>query len=334
MKYFFSGCIIALVAMIATPVHADSNANDTTVVVNSEEIALTGVFDHAGAAGDADNSVTSLTFTGGFLANQIRVSGDLQEIAGATFGSEADIIFTSPPPLGALTGISHTWQNPLGGTFTGPLSYDAASDLLPDFAGGIDPNGTWDIEFIDTFDDAAGADSQSSNVVVTFEEVTGGIEDFDGDFSLGSLAGGGTVTNNGEFAVGGVFDLYEITLTEDGLLDIFTEADPDGFVGANADTEIAIFAADGTLVATNDDGGPGGGLFSGLTEIDLAAGTYEIAVASFNSAFADGFDVTPGAGTGDYALSVSLAATAVPEPTSLGILGLVVGGILLRRRRS
>ena len=86
-------------------------------------------------------------------------------------------------------------------------------------------------------------------------------------------------------------------------------------------------------MTTDDDGADTGA--QGESQIDLfvgdiPAGTYYLAVGTFNTVFNDNFDVTSdSADTGT--IVVNGISTAVPEPTSLALLGL--GGLALIRRR-
>jgi hypothetical protein len=110
-------------------------------------------------------------------------------------------------------------------------------------------------------------------------------------------------------------------------LDI-TTAFQNVYTGLSLDSEIALFDSSGVLLGENDDDI---GLYSGLYGLNLTAGTYTVAVGGWDTTFADGFSVTPGATTGDYRLSLSF--TAVPEPSTIGILGLVALGFGAKRRR-
>jgi hypothetical protein len=111
--------------------------------------------------------------------------------------------------------------------------------------------------------------------------------------------------------------------------------------GSSFDTEIALYSAAGTLLATNDDFG--GNLWSEVTST-LAAGDYYVIVGGFNSVFNNGA-ASAGTATGNFALSVngnsaasgSLAAGdfasfsfTVPTPGALALLG---AGLLVGRRR-
>ena len=108
--------------------------------------------------------------------------------------------------------------------------------------------------------------------------------------------------------------------------------DPAGGTFVN-DTELGLYDANGLLVTTDDDGADTGA--QGESQIDLfvgdiPAGTYYLAVGTFNTVFNDNFDVTSdSADTGT--IVVNGISTAVPEPTSLALLGL--GGLALIRRR-
>lgn len=116
-------------------------------------------------------------------------------------------------------------------------------------------------------------------------------------------------------------------------------------LGSIADTEIAIYTANGTLLALNDDNG-GGGLWSLINANLSGSGTFYLVVSGFNSEFGNGF-ATAGTATGGFVLNVdgnevasgTLAAGdmnvytfTIPSPASAALLGL--GGLVgLRRRR-
>ena len=244
-------------------------------------------------------------------------------IISTTFANEADIQIREGP------SNSFDWQNPGTVVFTS-FDYDSSQELTGDFAGGVDPGvGPWEVEFFDTFDDGPGADSQSINVEMTFEERLA-ITDSNGVFSLGSLNVGGTKDSVGEFALPNLYDLYTITLNEAGLFTFFTGADPNGFVGKDVDTEIAIFDSAGDLVAENDDISDDI-IYSGIFDLSLAAGDYTLAVTAWDATFADGFAVNPGPDTGDYIVNASLVS--IPEPGSLAFLGFGGLGLFAFRRR-
>ena len=111
------------------------------------------------------------------------------------------------------------------------------------------------------------------------------------------------------------------------------------------DTEIGLYNANGGLVAANDDSGAGGApnnflsllsfgqtapsrtylapvtnslqTATGQTGATLAAGTYYIAVTSFNAGFASPFTVTtPGANAGPLTLSIRTNSSLPTPPTA------------------
>ncbi len=110
--------------------------------------------------------------------------------------------------------------------------------------------------------------------------------------------------------------------------------------GSSFDTELAVYTADGTLIATNDDAV---GLQSAISGV-FGAGSFFVIVGGFNSAFADGAAVG-GTATGSFLLNSAggvqtgtLAAgqlavfsfTTVPAPATAAAFGL---GLLAAGRR-
>lgn len=323
--------LVAIVLALPGLALADSNASGGSIV-NSESIFIgAGPFDHAGPLGTAGNATALVTgWTGGFNATHLRMTGTATSVNAETWASEIAFKVTDASDFGG-TGFDVDWLN---SNFTSEQTYVTTNyngaQLL---ATTIDPGAFvfgLDVQFYDTFDDA-GIDAVSTDVTITFEELTE-LVDTDGNFDLGTLSLGDEADSVGEFALEGLFDLYTVSVTSDGLLTIETGPDANGFTGVDLDSEIALFDSAGVLLTENDDGGSGGGLYSGIIDFEVTAGDYTIAVAGFNSTFGDGFSVTPGTAIGDYALSV---AFAIPEPSSFTILGigcLVMTGV--RRRKN
>ncbi len=151
----------------------------------------------------------------------------------------------------------------------------------------------------------------------------------------------------------GPFDYYRVTLAGGGTLTLDIDySDGWDHDGLALDTKLAVWSADGTLLAVDDDdprpwGFPGPDADPGSFDItdpwlqltDLAAGSYVIGVA-YSGADADaggwlaGGEIPAG---GMYELNVSIAAAGtVPEPMpalawAAGLFALVVARA--RRRR-
>ena len=145
-------------------------------------------------------------------------------------------------------------------------------------------------------------------------------------------------------------DYFKFTTLGAGAIVADITSDP---VETNFDTKIYVFAADGSLVATNDDKGdltawiPGdltgliGGEWNSRIETGiLPPGTYYVAV-SFSASFADnagnvyagGFGGGDNPPLGSYTLNLSTTAL-VPGPAPLLLAALLApaGWVLLRRR--
>ena len=320
-KLLLSSCAILSLSLTAGIAQADSNAVlGTGAVTNSETVNLTGTFDHGGLAGDPLNSVATIapgTFAGNFNVNQVNITADASSVNAATWLSEVQFGITDA----GGTGFGVVNADPTQ-TYTGPVPITATGTT----SGAFTSQDSWSLEFFDAFDDdAATVDSITENVTVEFQEVDL-TTDVAGLFGLDLSSG--SASSVGEFVFGGLLDTYDFTLTSAGVFNAFTSADPSGFTGADADTELFLVDSTGAVLASNDDTV---GLFSDTGIVNLAAGDYSLIVGAFNTIDNGDGTFTAGGGTGDYGLTASF--TAVPEPSSLAILGIFGIGLFSRRRR-
>jgi hypothetical protein len=129
------------------------------------------------------------------------------------------------------------------------------------------------------------------------------------------------------------------------FIDITNSGSTPGGTGTSVDSELGLFACDGTLVATDDDDAEGlvpalsfgsgsalqmgtGGVWSNGRDGRLPAGEYYVSVSLFNSTFANGFSVTStstNANGVNCTLSLTMGtATAMADPAGtidLGVMG-------------
>jgi hypothetical protein len=142
---------------------------------------------------------------------------------------------------------------------------------------------------------------------------------------LGDLTSGGTLNGSGNVDATTTIGWYKFNLRFDATIasgfNLKIETSPAGL----GDTEIGLFRADGTLVASDDDDSPNG-LYSllsfgasgcqsgGAATLDgnLPAGEYYLAVVDYNAVFADSFSVTPGTDAGGYAFTIVAGTGDVP----------------------
>lgn len=149
-------------------------------------------------------------------------------------------------------------------------------------------------------------------------------------------------------------DLYQIRITDIAGFTASTIG------GASFDTQLFLFAADGTGITENDDSGGLQSLINsdGLIGSGSTPGIYYLAVSRFNNdprgtdtLAMFGFTTWPGSGdqrmpsstaalaswsgtsstAGDYRIELTGAEYSVPAPASLALLGL--GGLAAARRR-
>ena len=168
--------------------------------------------------------------------------------------------------------------------------------------------------------------------VDTFESFDDGIADSTWENVDFSLSGTPNIVDLGDFVLGSSF-LFDTegstTLT---------------------DTELGGYQADGIFISSDDDGGTGA-----LSSLDLRAlgvGDYYLVMGDFNVTFADFAARALGLQGGDFNINLnggSIAAgtlnagdlfavefsviSAVPEPSSIALIGLVGLGFCMRRRR-
>ncbi len=309
---------------------ADSNATGGSVLASQSVSLGAGPFNHDNPFGTSGslNSVVNVSFTGGFIANQVRLAGTLNKVAAADFPSENEI------RISRTDTQFYNWKNPGPASSTwGPtLNYDSSQSILGVFADGIDPNGNWTVTFYNSFEDDTNSgqiDSFSSNVTMEFRRIDP-IADSNGVFSLGALALGGQYNRVGEFAVAqlaganGNNDRYNFSVAVSGLLSAETFG-TNVFTGnINGDTEIGIFnAASGAIVtgAFDDDSGPG--LYSRLQDVFLTAGDYVFVIGDFDTNFSNTSTLSSlsfGSATTPYDYGLTMNFTAVPEPSALVLL--------------
>jgi hypothetical protein len=235
-----------------------------------------------GLLGSPANSVRSPVFVGGYPLGRIDVSGTLTSLNANTFASDAQILITSPG------GATYTFH-----PFDGIGLFTTQNFSRPFFVPGVgDPAGTWTMRFYEVVDNG-GTASIDASWNITFN-ITDEPPVPPAGTNLGTIVTPGVSVPT--FTIGSTgYVWYQFTLSRSVLpalgryLDISVSS-PD----PSPDTEIALFNSSGTLVASDDDSGPGL-----LSQLSFGAGT--------RPAIADGqpFDGRNGAlNAGTYYLAV------------------------------
>lgn len=251
-----------------------------------------------------NGSLRNYTFTtSGWNLGRIDYTGDVTEINGTTgdFGSESRILVKEPDGLyvviqpTAVTG------------YTGTLAFSGHFHINDGYAApfGSQP---WEFRYINTFDDTPTGGVADCSMNITFNVTDEPIQPPSGAIDLGTIGNPGQDVT-GTYAAGEV-KWYKFAISEaTGVhyLDINTELTTSLSSG---DTELGLYNANGSLIATDDDGGTGFlsllqfGVAAGHGTIDLPVGTYYLAVGAYNTNFNGGFDVTSGStATGDIVVS-------------------------------
>jgi len=194
-------------------------------------------------------------------------------------------------------------------------------------------------------------ESEPNNSIATAQNVDGS---FSLDFSanIGDITGANTSTTIPHVTItatgDGTFDYYSFTVPSAGAIGIFDIDFGAGFIGS-LDTELGLYSAgSGAPLAANDDffpvaagaGGSISSLDSFIQHTFTSAGTFVIGVGEFNTTASFGGLTGNVPDAGDtYTLQISIqgastAPAAVPEPSSLVLLG--IGAVCLvgyRRKR-
>ncbi len=241
------------------------------------------------------------TLAGGYTLGTVDWSGLATPIESYTYGSELRCDIAGPLGDTTLTLGSGSTYSP--STLFEGLSYY--------FSGLGDPVGDWTFDFYESYDDGGDALPDATWDSLTFNfndyvppEPPDSIPVAVPSFSTGTL---------------GDDEVHWYTFTLGGATPDFSVDTLDCAI----DTELGLFDDAGTLLAQNDDW-YGLRVLQSKIEMGLDAGTYYIAVSTYNTTFGEPWTATSTGPGGDYTLNIT------PEPASLLLLALA--GLALRRR--
>lgn len=182
------------------------------------------------------------------------------------------------------------------------------------------------------------AEVESNDTLATAQNIDGSFSyDADSNITDSTLIPHATITGTGD----GTFDYYSFTVAEPGFRGIF-DIDftfPFGSFGT-FDPMLFLYAADGTLLAQNDniplvDPVDAGSMTRSDPYIDhtfASAGTYIIGVAETGSIGAPGGIIGDAPDVGDFYI-LNASVTGVPEPTTIALFGAGCASLIAYRRR-
>lgn len=272
-----------------------------------QETAPFTLIDSNGPNGSVANTVSNYTATGGYQLGKIVTNGVLNSVNPATYSGEARIQVT--PAGGQPSFIIQPFS---GLTFTQVTATDFQT-AVP--SGGYDPAGSWEFRFFESFDDGgtASIDANWESVSFTYDNDVPPPPPGPGDAIVITLSFGQEVSGQGNIFNPGEISWFKFALPEDVTADNNRYLDMTSLNGGLGDPEIGVYRNDGTLVANDDDGGPGlssqlsfgtGGRpanadglpFNGQAGPLTATGTgefYYVSYSAFNTTFgATDFNVT------------------------------------------
>lgn len=310
-----------------------------------ETFSFSSLVSDGSSATSPQAGMAMFTATGGYSLGRIDVTGTLRSLGIGSYGSESRIRVTRP-----------------GGGFIDLQPFPSATDVFSTltwtgsfFHGlGTNPAGGWSLSTFESFDDSGASDDAIwDSLSFSFTDEAPVIPSAT---DLGILAPGATSASSTLGTTDRV-RWYKFTTGGDAAagLSTFLDIDTEGsaLAGVNNDTEIGLFNSSGVLVGTDDDDGSGllsqlsfgagtrppapptgggtiGSAYDGRDGM-LPAGTYYLAIGSYNTVFADGFLVT--AGTDNVGpIKVNINTNIIPAPGTLALLAM--GGLATRRRRA
>ncbi len=307
-------------------------------MASPQETASFSAIDSNGPNGSVANTVTNYTATGGYSLGKIVTNGTLNSVDPGTWQSEARIQVT--PAGGQPSFIIQPFT--ITATYTQVIATDF-NTAVP--SPGYDPAGSWEFRFFESFDDGgtASIDANWESIGLTFDNDVPPPPPGPTDAILVNLVFGTEVSGQGAINAAGEVSWFKFELPEDVTSGNNRFIDMTTLNGGIGDPEIGVYRNDGTLVASDDDGGPGltsqlsfgtGGRpanadglpFNGQNG-DLSAtatGThYYVAIAAFNATFgATDFNVTStGAATGATQVNIRWGrAVCRPDYNNDGIV--------------
>lgn len=324
--------VLGLMAVAGLAAVASASSSSATTIATASFVNKGSV----DAAGDPNNFRDMWVSTASGTVNAVRVTGQLTEVATATFANEAKVRLSA--------GAGHTFANfDLTGSSTsgyvGTLGVGPTTINVTPFS--LNNGATINFEWFESFQDGPADVSEQNWDFVNYEFIANVVTN--GGAALGTLNLGSQIVSQSQHVAGGL-DFFTFDFAGVAGSNFLNLRTIPSATGGSFDTEMALYDSNGMLVAFDDDGGVGllsqlsfGGNdqlanpdkapgFDGL----LAAGSYTIVTGGFNTIFGATInDIIPGTATGTYALQVTYA----PAPGALGILSLA-GLAAARRRRA
>jgi hypothetical protein len=289
-----------------------------------ESVAYTQV-PSSGLLSAASNTVLQPAFVGGYALGLVTFSGTLTSLQSRTWRSDSRILVTAP---GGATAVIQPFAT--GTTFTS-LPFSGNVIIAP----GTDPAGAWSLRFYEAYADAAPGqpDAQWDITINLTDDPPPPPTATD----LGVLLSPGQSQQN-LGVTGGAVRWFKFTIPWSVSSGVATYLDIDTLgsslsagSGQNPnDTQIALYSATGSLVATDDDSGPGftsqlsfgtgtrpangdGVPFDGRNG-PLAPGGYYLAVAPYRVSFGPEYWSAVPTGTRSGTLAINLRTNLTSAP--------------------